>query len=176
MLDLAKRFKFSYPDHLAHPVVGVSWYAAWAYCLWLTMLADDGIEYRLPTEKEWEWAAGGRRDVADEVLKVGKYLWGDEPEPTAKHANYAVNEGATTPVGRYSDGATPEGLYDMAGNVWEWMENWYDDGECVKALRGGSWNLNPGGLACFVRVNGFPGRWGNGIGFRVVRPSPAAKG
>ena len=175
--SLAERFRSEYDDDRKfnkddQPVVGVGWYAARAYCLWLTMLADDGIEYRLPNEKEWEWAAGGRRDRPDEVLGVRKYPWGDEPEPTAKHANYDENEGATTPVGRYPDGATPEGLYDMAGNVWEWMDVWYDDNtKRSKALRGGSWDLNAEDLACSSRVNFFPDLRLNFFGFRVVRPS-----
>ncbi|HED30712.1 MAG TPA: hypothetical protein ENN50_03280, partial [Prosthecochloris aestuarii] len=144
--DLAKLFGSEYDDDRKfnkddQPVVGVSWYAARAYCLWLSMLESKGNEkghYRLPTEMEWEWAAGGRRDKSGEVLEVREYPWGDKPEPTPKHANYAQNVGATTPVGRYPDGATPEGLYDMAGNVWEWMENWYDDDKDFVALRGGS--------------------------------------
>jgi formylglycine-generating enzyme required for sulfatase activity len=88
-------------------------------------------------------SAGGRREEPDKVLKVREYPWGDKPEPTPKHANYNGNEGATTPVGRYPDGATPEGLYDMAGNVWEWMENWYDEHPEYKSVRGGSWNFKP---------------------------------
>ena len=174
--DLTRRFntgldgdrKFNKDDQ---PVVGVSWYGARAYCLWLSMLS--GEEYRLPTEQEWEWAAGGKREQPEKVLKVNTYPWGDEPEPTPKHANFGQNEGATTPVGRLPDGATPEGLYDMAGNVWEWMENWYDDDKDWKALRGGSWFNAPGDLRCAARYGLNPDSWyGNSIGFRVVRPSP----
>lgn len=132
--------------------------------------------YRLPTEKEWEWAAGGRRDKPEKVLKVRKYSWGDKPEPTAKHANYDRNEGSTTPIGRYPEGATPEGLYDTAGNVWEWMENWSSAVLKYKALRGGSWLNFSEVLACSFRFNGVPGfRGGYFVGFRVVRPSPPAK-
>jgi len=160
--------KFNKDDQ---PVVGVSWYAARAYCLWLTMLAGDKAEYRLPTEVEWEWAAGGRRDKPGEVLEVRKYPWGDEPDPTAKHANYGSNEGATTPVGRYLDGATPEGLYDIAGNVWEWMENWCDEEKRnTRAVRGGSWYDAPENLACSSWVVSNPDYRSYGNGFRVVRP------
>lgn len=154
----------------------MSWFAATAYCLWLSLLESGGKDtglYRLPKEAEWEWAAGGRCDKPDKPLKARKYPWGDTPEPSSKYANYDNNEGATTPVGRYPDGATPEGLYDMAGNVWEWMENLYREDKKWKSLRGGSWNNSSEYLACSYRNYGFnpDGRLSN-IGFRVVRPSP----
>ena len=178
--NLVERFRSEYDDGRKfnkddQPVVGVSWYAARAYCLWLSMLVGEGPEYRLPDEKEWEWVAGGQRDKPDQVLKVREYPWGDEPEPTSKHANYDENESATTPVGSYPDGATPEGLYDMAGNVWEWMENFYDDDKHWKALRGGSWGGLSEGLACSYRNDLNPDDgYSGGIGFRVVRPSPSS--
>ncbi|NTW56153.1 MAG: SUMF1/EgtB/PvdO family nonheme iron enzyme [Chlorobiaceae bacterium] len=173
--DLVKLFRSDRDDDRKfnkddQPVVSVTWYSARAYCLWLSMLS--GEEYRLPTEIEWEWAAGGRRDKPGKVLKVKEYPWGDKPEPSAKHANFNENEGATTPVGRYPDGATPEGLYDMAGNVWEWMEDWYDNDKSWKALRGGSWHYEPVILRCRVRYLNFPDNGINVNGFRVVRPSP----
>ncbi|MBN1929137.1 MAG: SUMF1/EgtB/PvdO family nonheme iron enzyme [Chlorobiaceae bacterium] len=173
--DLAERFRSGLDDDRKfnkdeQPVVGMSWFGARAYCLWLSMLA--GEEFRLPTEKEWEWAGGGRREEPREVLKAKAYPWGDKPEPTPNHANYNSNEGATTPVGRYPDGATPEGVYDMAGNVWEWMENWYDERSEYKALRGGSWDDAPEYLRCSARVVNVPDGRNNGVGFRVVRPSP----
>jgi formylglycine-generating enzyme required for sulfatase activity len=177
--DRVRRFTSRYDDDRKfnrddQPVVGVSWFDARAYCLWLSMLS--GAEYRLPTEQEWEWAAGGRREEAGKVLKVKEYPWGDKPEPTPKHANFGQNEGSTTPVGRYPDGATPEGLYDMAGNVWEWMENWYDSGKKWKSLRGGSWYDRPVNLRCRARSYDFPdGRDGLNYGFRVVCPSPKMK-
>jgi predicted HTH transcriptional regulator/formylglycine-generating enzyme required for sulfatase activity len=170
--DLVQRFRSAYDDDRKfsrdeQPVVGVSWYDARAYCLWLSMLS--GEEYRLPTEQEWEWAAGGRREEAGRVLKVKEYPWGDKPEPTPKHANFNGNEGATTPVGRYPDGATPEGLYDMAGNVWEWMENGYESTIQKPSLRSGSWVANGGWLRCTSRNYNDPSNRSNDIGFRVVR-------
>jgi formylglycine-generating enzyme required for sulfatase activity/energy-coupling factor transporter ATP-binding protein EcfA2 len=149
------------------PVVGVSWYGARAYCLWLSMLESGGEKttlYRLPTEQEWEYSAAGSEGRI--------YPWGNTPEPTSKHANYGENEGATTPVGRYPDGATPEGLYDMAGNVWEWMDDWYDSDKKRKALRGGSWGNAPENLRCRARLNYIPDLRYISLGFRVVRPSP----
>ena len=115
------------------PVVGVSWYDAKSYCLWLSLMAarESKLEFkeatglfRLPTEFEWEWAAAGRE--SDGSLR--EYPWPvNKGEPSDKLANYDKNVGVTTPVGRYPDGATPEGLMDMAGNVWEWMENRYEE-------------------------------------------------
>jgi formylglycine-generating enzyme required for sulfatase activity len=156
------------------PVVGVTWYAARAYCLWLSLLESNGQDdalYRLPTEKEWEYAAGGKESRT--------YPWGEEG-PSTTRANYNENEGATTPVGRYSDGATPEGLYDMAGNVWEWTEDLYENStsdeyfKSARALRGGSWDSDPESLRCSARVLNHPAYWINFIGFRVVRSSPSS--
>jgi formylglycine-generating enzyme required for sulfatase activity len=86
-------------------------------------------------------------------------------------ANYNDNVGATTNVGSYPEGATPgqPGLMDMAGNVWEWMDNWYDEKKKYRSLRGGSWYSNDDILRCSARDNDDPdGRLLN-IGFRVVR-------
>lgn len=140
------------------PVVGVSWYAAKAYCEWLTKNSKYEFIFRLPTEKEWEWAAGGGNR---------KYPWGNE-EPDETRANYGGNVGQTTPVGAYPAGATPEGLMDMAGNVWEWMENWYDKDEDVRALRGGSWSSPAENLPCAARYLYFPDYLWVVYGFRVV--------
>jgi len=177
--DLARLFRSEYDDDRKfnkddQPVVGVSWYAARAYCLWLSMLDPDGWPYMLPTEQQWEWAAGGKREKPEQVLKVRKYPWGDEPEPTSTHANYESYVGATTSVGRYPDGATPDGLYDMAGNVWELMENWADDGKDVVALRGGSWLNDADYLLCSARFSDYPQYRNLNFGFRVVRPSPSS--
>ncbi|MCK6561365.1 SUMF1/EgtB/PvdO family nonheme iron enzyme [bacterium] len=147
------------------PVVGVNWYAAMAYCHWLSALQKanskgqkETIIYRLPAEEEWEWAAGGGQR---------KYPWGDD-DPDETRANYAKKVGQTTPVGAYPAGATPEGLQDMAGNVWEWMGNKYAPSSDARALRGGVWGLHPGLLRCVARGNDDPGsRWDDG-GFRVV--------
>jgi formylglycine-generating enzyme required for sulfatase activity len=178
---LAELFRPEYGDENKndHPVVGVTWYDAWAYCLWLTMLDREGWLYMLPTEQQWEWAAGGRRDKPDEVLEVRSYPWGDTPEPSSKYANYDGTEGTTTPVGHYPDGATPEGLYDMAGNVWEWMKNWTDDDSEEhfydpedKRLRGDSWDSSSDELSCSNWWNEFPNAGTNYIGFRVIRSKP----
>jgi formylglycine-generating enzyme required for sulfatase activity len=124
------------------PVVGASWYEAMAYCAWAGC--------RLPTEAEWERAA--RRNEGR------KFPWGNA-RPDATRLNYDRNVGRPTPVGVYPLGATPDGIHDMAGNVWEWCldaPGAYDaqgrrnprgpvpggDGRAV--VRGGSWFIGAG--------------------------------
>ena len=154
------------------PVVGVSWYAAKAWCLWLSLLEGERARYQLPDEVQWEWAAGGQRDKPDEVLKVRDYPWPEEKgKPDKTRANYNNHEGGTTPVGRYPEGATPEGLYDMAGNVCEWMEDWYDDDKEWRSLRGGDYSDNADALRCSSRVSFLPWYGYSIFGFRVIRSS-----
>ncbi len=126
--------------------------------------------FRLPTEIEWVWAAAGREK--DGSLR--KYPWlKSRGEPTQELANYNKNVGATTPVDRYPQGATPEGLLDMGGNVWEWQGNYYDDDKDFFALRGGSWYLWASSLCCVSRYDLIPDNfWYNDLGFRVVCPNP----
>lgn len=149
------------------PVVGVTWFAATAYCLWLSELQKNGSQseiqnpqfnFRLPIEEQWEWAASrGKR----------KYPWGNE-EPDETRANYGNKVRQTTTVGAYPAGATPEGLHDMAGNVWEWMENKYTPSSGSRALRGGSWVYATEYLRCAARVDNYPDDFWSLDGFRVV--------
>jgi len=150
------------------PVVGITWYAAQAYCLWLSQCEDKPDSYRLPTEVEWEWAAGGRQGTIGK--KVRKYPWADEKrEPDSKLLNYDGNVGATTPVGSYPEGATPEGLYDMAGNVWEWTDSWYNEETCSnRVIRGGSWDDDAGICRSAYRSGYTPDYRDYDVGFRPV--------
>ena len=171
----AKKLRSNYDDDKRfnddeQPVVGVSWFAAVAYTHWLNELQRSTINdqqatrvFKLPTEEEWEWAAsGGAR----------KYPWGTTPEPNDKLANYGGKVGQTTPVGSYPDGATPEGLMDMAGNVWEWSEDLFGEGTVwgkeARALRGGSWHFTTGYLRCVARNYVVPGSYWFSVGFRVA--------
>lgn len=112
----------AYPSQIAnHPVVYVSWYDAHAYASWAGK--------QLPTEHAWEKAARG--------CDGQEYTWGAQP-PTVELCNFAGKVGTTTSVARYSpQGDSPYGCVDMAGNVWEWTFDSYD--EANRVLRGASW-------------------------------------
>jgi len=168
--ELSKQFRSKFDDDRRfkedeQPVVGVSWYAARTYCLWLSLLESQGKktnQYRLPIEREWEYAAAGK--------EKRKYPWPTEKgEPTSKLLNYNSNVGTTTPVGSYPEGATPEGLYDMAGNVWEWTDSWYDEKtRSTRVLRGGGWGSNAGRCRSAYRGGSTPANRDNSFGFRLV--------
>jgi len=114
-------------DHEA--VIYVSWYDAVAFCQWLTDI--EGIPYRLPTEAEWEYAARGNT--------INTFPWGEE-KPDASRANFNYMLGDTNQVGSYSAGASPFGVLDMSGNVYEWTHDFYD----AEYYAGGAAS-NPGG-------------------------------
>jgi formylglycine-generating enzyme required for sulfatase activity len=129
----------TYPDgKVDHPVVFVTWFDAHDYCKWAGK--------RLPTDIEWEKAARGTDDR--------DYPWGDTFDVTKVNSPVrweSLNiQGDTTPEGSLEGGKSPYGLYDMAGNVWEWTDSWYTQypgnkwpsenyGEMYKTLKGGSW-------------------------------------
>jgi len=158
---------FSLPDH---PVVGVSWHEAIAFCRWLAERA--GGEIRLPTEAEWEKAARG----ADGRVYPWGSEWGDSKANTAE-----LDLKNTTAVGRFPEGASPYGVLDMAGNVWEWCGTLYqpypyaaNDGredpttEGWRVLRGGSWSDEHRNARCAFRYGFDPAGRYSDTGFRVV--------
>lgn len=146
------------------PVVGVSWYEAMAYCAWLTQaLRDEGtIEHdaivRLPTEDEWALTAAG--------VDGRTYPWGGEPDPTRlNHADSGV--GRPTPVDMYPRGVSPEGVFDLCGNVWEWLVS-EDESKSTRPLAGGGWYMDLETLTSAARGRGAPGGGLDDCGFRVV--------
>lgn len=158
----------SIPANLAdHPVVYVDWHDAQAFCRW--------AEVALPTEAVWEKAARGNDGR--------QWPWGNN-KPDATLANYCRDPktGITTPVNTYSSAASPDGVLDMAGNVWEWVSTAYrpypytsEDGrenptnKEQRVLRGGSF-YSPHGryLRCATRSMSHPNRRRDHIGFRVA--------
>lgn len=138
--------KWNRPEH---PVVGVSYYEAEAYAKWA------GKE--LPTEEQWERTARGTDGRT--------YPWGDEFDKE-KCNTYESGIGKTTRVTRYPNGISPEGCYDMAGNVWECTTNPEVE---LRMLRGGSWNSTCGLARCTLRLMLNPNDRLNKVGFRCVR-------
>lgn len=114
-----------------YPVVGVSWYEAVAYCRWLGQ--EMGRPVSLPTEQQWQRAAQG-----DDGRH---YPWGDA-EPEAVHCNWNRLVDETTPVDQYPAGASPFGVMDLCGNVWEWCQTGETavGGRETRLLRGGCWS------------------------------------
>ena len=126
-LDSRTRSSYhNHPGYANYPVVNVTHEQAGAYCQW--------AGGRLPTEAEWEKAARG----AEGRL----FAWGDQfPNSLLTNFNAIISD--TAEVGSYPQGATPEGLLDMTGNVWEWVADWYDQGRYRKAVVA---TAEPGGL------------------------------
>lgn len=174
----ATNYPWSSPANTAakqnHPVVNVSWYDSLAFCEWARELTD--LPLSLPGEAHWEMAARGPDGRV--------YPWGNQA-PDATRLNFANNIGDTTAVGKYdAQGASPFGLDDMAGNVWQWTLSEHrgypyglTDGRdnenknsAVRVLRGGSFDLGAKDVRCACRGGNIPSSRYNYFGFRVCVP------
>lgn len=151
-----------------HPVVYVNWNEASAYCNWSGK--------RLPTETEWEKAARGELGYT--------FPWGNAFDPSKSNSPESGSKG-TKPVKSYESGKSPYGLYDMAGNAWEWTSNWYlphpgnnkpskKYGKTNRVIKGGSW-FDCLAYGCGVSAPSYnrgsvlPSTRNNTIGFRCVK-------
>jgi formylglycine-generating enzyme required for sulfatase activity len=167
--------RFNKPNQ---PAIGLSWYECVAYCRWLS--AETSQLYRLPTEAEWE---KGARGVDGRV-----YPWGNQFEASRLNVRDGDQQVCTiTPVGIYPTGVSPFGLFDCAGNVWEWcatrwkkpfpydvnQDEWqadYLEGQNLRVLRGGSWNYKAEVTRCGYRFKFQPYGWTGRGSYRVVSP------
>ncbi len=147
--------------YLNRAVTGVSWYEAVAYCNWLTDQLQEKTDnpFRLPTSGEWKKAA---------TNPDGEYPWGSEM-PGPELLNYNGNVGFPTPVGIYPNGAAPGGHLDMAGNVWEWNWDLYNEGGSIRVIRGGSWYRDARYCRSAVRNSIEPDNRSINLGFRLSR-------
>lgn len=173
------------------PVINITWIDAQQYVHWLSK--KTGEKYRLPSEAEWEYAARAGAE--------GRYSWGEGAEWACEYGNVLDVTGGeafpnwtwratcddkfatTAPVGSFR--GNPYGLYDMNGNVWEWVQDcWHNDysgaptdgsawtsgGECGKRVnRGGGWGNHPRSMRSASRDADSGEGFSNAIGFRVVR-------
>lgn len=146
--------------HPSRPVVRVDWEQARAYCEWASRKWN--MKCKLPNDLQWEFAArgpGGRT-----------YPWGPENQQPDEHrANFNSMVGEPTPVGMFPDGETPEGVSDMAGNVWEWTSSNYQENKPWKVVRGASFYVEADYLRAAVRDRGVPVNSYYNLGFRCVR-------
>jgi formylglycine-generating enzyme required for sulfatase activity len=171
---LSSRLRSDYYEnerYADYPVIFVDFYQAESFC--------RQVGGRLPTEAEWEKAARGP------APSVREFPWGDQA-PDCTLANLGGPRGCvgdTDQVGRRVLGQSPSGAYDMAGNVWEWVSDWYDPAYyaaspardpsgpsrgTLKLMRGGCWESGASSLRVSCRKPSLPSTWANNVGFRCA--------
>ena len=159
------------------PVENVSWEEVQEFITKLNE-SEGGMLYRLPTEAEWEYAA--------RAGSTTNYCFGNDARQLSKHAWYALNSGGKTyPVRQLKPNAWE--LYDMLGNVWEWIQDWYDEeyyansphydphgpsSGSYRVVRGGGWDCNAGDCRSASRNVEHPGDHSRFVGFRLLRKIP----
>jgi formylglycine-generating enzyme required for sulfatase activity len=188
-----------FPQAPDHPVVNVTWKDADAFCKWLTDKERSGGQlkksegYRLPTDLEWSKAVGlpaetGATPEDRDMGVADVYPWGTSWPPTEGAGNFAGEEtGTEYPIAGYNDkysntspvGAfkpNKAGLYDMGGNVWQWVQDSFDNSGNSKTLRGGSWYNGALKLSLLssCRIKSSPDQVNYCYGFRIVK-APAGK-
>jgi formylglycine-generating enzyme required for sulfatase activity len=155
---VASGCNWSTPGRGDHPINCIDWDQAAAYCGW--------VGKRLPTEQEWEKAARG----TDGRI----YPWGNEG-PSCDVAVMSAGSGAgcggasTAPVGSRDRGRSPYGLFDMAGNVYEWTGSLYESGGGARVLRGGSWKNDGDAIRTSHREGALPNLRDASVGFRCAQ-------
>lgn len=151
-----------------HPAVELSWFEALAYCQWLS--GRIGYEVSLPTEWHWQQAATGGNPA-------NEYPWGKWDEGRAN--TYESELGRIVAVGLYPQGASAQGVFDLAGNTWDWCLNAFENpadvspgGDARRVVRGGSWYSDRVSSRGAFRAGGDPGDRSYDLGLRVVCFSP----
>ncbi len=189
------RDSFGLPNH---PVVGVSWYEALAFTRWLRQRwqqkgwLPEGRRVSLPAEQQWEKATRGGLEIPAQASifpykvssileiqsKIGAftsnpapkrdYPWEDGFDPDLANTN-ETGLGNTSALGCFPLGASPYGIQDLSGNVWEWQKDWYDKNKDTKVLCGGSWgNYQDVACVCWFHNNLHPDFWSVDVGFRCA--------
>jgi len=160
--DRGRYCNWEKPGRERHPINCVDWNQAKAYCAW------EGK--RLPSEQEWEKAARGRDGR--------KYPWGNRgvscsraviDEDGKVNSNDGCGRKSTWPVGSKPSGASPYGVLDMSGNLWEWTSGWYSATKETRVVRGGSWARRPEEARASARRRGGPASRYHDIGFRCAQ-------
>lgn len=148
-----------------HPRIAISWFEATAFCRWLS--SRTGRSITLPTAEQWERAARG--------TEGREFPWGDSWTDTSPHLHANMEDsgiGTTSAVGLFPRGATPDGLCDLAGNIWEWCSPQYSADNPARVLRGGSLDNNLATMRASIRHLCVPVLRLTSIGFRVVWLTP----